>query len=118
MILADTSIWVDHLRKGDRRMAELLQEGGILCHPFVIGELACGRLRDRATLLDLLAALPGVSSATHDEVLHFVSDRGLPGKGVGWIDAHLLASALLGGVTIWSRGMALTAAATTLGIAG
>jgi predicted nucleic acid-binding protein len=118
VILADTSVWVDHLRKGHRRLADLLQEGAVLCHPFVIGELACGRMKNRDEILDLLATLPSAPTATHEEVMRFVADRRLAGKGIGWIDAHLLCSALLGRASLWTRDKALDAAARKLGIGG
>ncbi len=114
MILVDTSVWVDHLRKGDRELSALLNEGQVACHPFVIGELACGNLRNRAEILSLLAALPRVIAAGHDEALRLLSDRKLHGKGLGWIDVHILASCLLDGCTLWTRDRALAAAARAL----
>ena len=117
MILVDTSIWIDHLRKGDRDLAALLNEGVVRCHPFVIGELACGRLKNRDEILSLLDALPGVEIATHQEALRLVSDRGLSGSGLGWIDVHLLASALLSRSRLWTGDKALGAVAGSLGLA-
>jgi predicted nucleic acid-binding protein len=117
MILADTSVWVDHLRKGNRRLQRLLESGLVVCHPFVIGELACGHLRNRAEVLTLLAALPSATVAGHEEALRLVSDRKLFGKGLGWIDVHLLASALLTGCTLRTRDRALTTAARALKLA-
>ena len=111
MILADTSVWVDHLRNGDERLAQLLSEGRILCHPFVIAELACGHLRRRAEILSLLVALPSATQAGHEEALRFVTERELHGQGLGWIDVHLLASALLTGCCLWTRDRTLSAAA-------
>ena len=114
MTLADTSVWVDHLRKGSRRLSALLDDGLVVCHPFVIGELACGNMRNAARVLSLLAALPSATAAGHDEALRLVSERKLRGKGLGWIDVHLLASCLLTGCTLWTKDMALAAAARTL----
>ncbi len=114
MILVDTSVWIDHLRKGDRELAGLLNEGVVLCHPFVIGELACGNLKNRREILSLLAALPTAPVATHEEGLHLVADRKLDGKGLGWIDVHLLASALLSKCTLWTKDKALAAVASSL----
>ena len=89
--LVDTSVWIDHLRKGNKRLATLLDKGGVCCHRFVIGELACGTLRNRDELLGLLGALPAVQIAEHEEVLNFIDERKLAGRGLGWIDMHLLA---------------------------
>ncbi len=116
MILVDTSVWVDHLRKGDRELKSLLNEGVVLCHPFVIGELACGNLKNRDEILSLLAALPASLVASHEEGLHLVTNRKLAGKGLGWIDVHLLASALLSKCTLWTKDKALGAAANSLKI--
>ena len=114
MILVDTSIWVDHLRKGDGELASLLSEGVVLCHPFVIGELACGNLKNRDEILSLLEALPMSTVASDEEVLHLVSDRKLHGKGLGWIDMHLLASALLSKTKLWTKDKTLAAVAREL----
>ena len=102
MILADTSVWVDHLRKGNDRLAAYLNDGHILCHPFIIGELACGNLKNRKEILAMLGSLPSLPVAEHDEVLHFISKHKLHGKGIGWIDAHLLASSLLARSKLWT----------------
>lgn len=95
MILVDTSVWVDHLRFGNRTLVSLLEGEQVLIHPFVVGELACGQLRNRSEILRLLARLPGVVLAGHEEVLTLVESRHLFGRGLGWIDAHLLSSAVL-----------------------
>ena len=117
MVLVDTSVWVDHLRRGSRRLAALLEDAQVLVHPFVIGELACGRLSDPDEILGLMAALPAAEEATHDEALAFLGARGLAGRGIGWIDVHLLASAALTGVPLWTRDRRLGRAADDLGIA-
>jgi len=114
VILVDTSVWVDHLRKGNRELASLLNEGVVLCHPFVMGELACSHLKNRDEILSLLEALPMSTVAGHEEALYLVSDRKLYGKGLGWIDIHLLASALLSKSTLWTKDKALAASARAL----
>lgn len=116
MILADTSVWVDHLRKGSPDLSTLLEANQIVCHPFVIGELACRRLRQREQVLGLLSRLPSATPATHEEVLVVVRKHRLDGRGLGWIDAHLLASALLTSCRLWSGDKALTRAARAMGI--
>ena len=95
MVLVDTSVWVDHFRKGNAGLTKLLNEGEVLCHPFIVGELGCGNLRNRDEILGLLVALPEVQVAEQEEALHLVSEHKLHGSGLGWIDVHLLASALL-----------------------
>lgn len=95
MTLVDASVWVDHLRKGNRTLAGMLEAGAVLCHPFVIGELACGSMKNRSDILTLLSALPQAAVATHDEALSFVDRHHLFATGIGWIDVHLMASAML-----------------------
>jgi hypothetical protein len=117
MILVDTSIWIDHLRRGKPRLATALEHGRVWCHDFVVGEVACGTLHGRREVLDLLGRLPRLPRATDDEVLEFVERRELMGRGLGWVDAHLLASAVLeGAARIWTRDRRLAAAAEGLGI--
>jgi predicted nucleic acid-binding protein len=120
MILVDTSVWVDHLRRRDRALAEALENGEVAVHPFVVGELACGNLPDRANVFRLLEELPPAPLASHPEVLSLVERRRLAGKGLGFVDAHLLASTLLGArdaMLLWTRDAALQAAAVSLGVA-
>ena len=117
MTLADTSVWVDHLRYEGHPLAALLDEGGVLCHPFVVGELACGSLSNRDRFLSLLGALPQVKVAEHQEVLQLVGVRGVHGRGLGWIDMHLLASALLDGCALWTLDKRLEEVAAELGVA-
>lgn len=117
MILVDTSVWVDHLRRDNPRLRALLGNAAVSCHPFVIGELACGTMRNREVVLDLLARLPSVPVAQHREALAFIESRRLMGSGLGWVDINLLASALLGGVQLWTLDRALREAATSLGVA-
>lgn len=117
MILADTSVWVDHLRRGDSGLAAALEAVEVCIHPFVVGELACGSLRNRGEVLELLGRLPGVPVATDEEALDFIERRALMGRGIGYIDVHLLASAALSGTTrLWTRDRRLAAVATDLGL--
>jgi hypothetical protein len=102
-MLVDTSIWVEHLRRGDPALGALLSREEVECHPFIVGELACGSLRRRSEILALLHRLPRVPVASHDEVLAFVEGHRLIGRGIGWIDAHLLASAALDRTRLWTR---------------
>jgi predicted nucleic acid-binding protein len=117
MILVDTSIWIDHLRRGDRRLATLLEAGEVVCHPFVIGELACGRLARRRVILELLHALPRTGQAEHDEMLMFIEDRRLDGGGIGLIDAHILWAAVSQAHELWTRDARLRRIASRLGVA-
>ena len=100
MTLVDTSVWIDHFRNGNRQLEELLINNEVMTHPFVIGELACGSIRNRNEILGLLEKLPAVDVAEHQEVLRFIEDRKLFGKGIGLIDAHLIASALISKVRL------------------
>ena len=102
MVLVDTSVWVSLLRDGNIELANLLNNGNVLCHPFIVGELACGNLKDRAAILSFLQLLPMSIEAEHEEVLSFVETNRLMGKGIGYVDAQLVASALLTGVPIWT----------------
>jgi predicted nucleic acid-binding protein len=116
MILVDTSVWIDHLRRGNERLKTFLVDEQVLCHPFVSGELACGNLKNREEILSLLASLPEARVAEHAEVLHLLDSRRLYGQGLGWIDAHLLASALLSDCVLWTLDRPLRKAAKKLGI--
>jgi len=117
VILVDTSVWVNHLRKADGRLRQLLIDGQVLVHPFVIGELACGNLRRRTEVLRLLGKRPGAPLAQHEEVVAVRETRRLWGKGIGWIDAHLLASSLISGSQLWTADSRLQTAARRLGAA-
>ena len=118
MILVDTSVWVEHLRSGSATLADALGAGRVLAHPFVIGELACGNLQNRREVLDLLGRLPSVPVATHVEALGFLDRRALMGRGIGFIDVHLLASAALAAPTrLWTRDRRLAAVASELNLA-
>ena len=102
MVLVDTSVWVFHFRKGNFKLGELLNNGQVLCHPFILGELACGNLKNRTVILSYLELLPISIVAEHEEVLSFIENNRLMGKGIGYADVHLLASAVLTGVSIWT----------------
>ncbi|HEX6161228.1 MAG TPA: PIN domain-containing protein [Thermoanaerobaculia bacterium] len=118
MILVDTSVWVDHFRKGVSALAQSLDDGEILMHPFVIGELACGNLKDRTEVLHLLHALPSATVADDAETLLFIEHRMLMGRGIGYVDAHLLAAvALTPDARLWTRDKRLAAVASDLGLA-
>lgn len=118
MILVDTSVWVDHLRIGDAQLVHLLERANVIMHPFVVGEIACGSLRDRMSILELLQDLPAAAVAEGEEVLGFIERHVLHGKGIGYVDAHLLASvALTEGATLWTRDKKLRAVAAALGCA-
>jgi predicted nucleic acid-binding protein len=113
-----TSLWVDHLRKRAPRLAAALEQGSVLMHPFVLGELACGNLKNRREVLRLLGDLPGAPMATDREVLDFIERRALMGRGMGYSDVHLLASvALAGTARLWTRDKRLAAVAADLDLA-
>jgi len=95
MILVDTSVWVSHLRNGNSKLGQLLNDGDVLCHPFIIGELACGNIKNRIEILSLLNALPKSDLLDNEELLLFIERNDLMGKGLGLIDIHLLASTVL-----------------------
>jgi hypothetical protein len=114
MILVDTSVWVEHLRSGTIGLEALLMDGQVVCHPFIIGELACGNLKNRGEILTLLQNLPMAASAEDDEVLQFIHDHQLMGKGLGYIDIHLLMSSLLSRIPLWTLDKRLHEAAQSL----
>ena len=114
MVLVDTSVWVEHLRKGVPNLEALLADGEVVCHPFVIGELACGNLRNRQEILTLLQELPTMPEVAHEELLNFVERHRLMGRGLGLVDVHLLASTQLAGIMLWTLDRSLRQAATGL----
>ena len=117
MILVDTSVWIDHLRTSNTLLADALEVEAVLAHPFVIGELACGEMKERREVLSLLATLPSSVVATDDEVLLFIENHRLMGKGIGYVDAHLLASiTLTDGAQLWTRDKRLGVLAAQLQI--
>jgi predicted nucleic acid-binding protein len=114
MILADTSVWVNHFRSGNAKLSEAIEDGMILMHPFVIGEIACGNLRSRPTVLGDLQRMPSAIEADNEEVLGFLERHRLFGAGIGWIDMHLLASARLSNCRLWTLDVHLLSAAAKL----
>ncbi len=118
MILVDTSVWIEHLRLASAILAELLEAGEVLGHPFVLGELALGNLRQRNDVLRMLRKLPQATSASHGEVLQLINREVLFGRGIGYVDAHLLAATRLTvGSKLWTRDRRLHAVAAQLGLA-
>ncbi len=118
MILVDTSVWVDHLRHNDETLASLLHDGRVMIHPFVIGELALGNLRQREAVLGAMQDLPAANVASDAEVLAFIAAEVLHGLGIGYVDAHLLAAVrLTPDARLWSRDMRLAGVAEQLSLA-
>jgi len=109
-------VWVFHFREGSAELANLLNNGEAVCHPFVVGELACGNLKNRNQILSLLQSLPMSIIAEHEEVLEFIERNRLMGKGLGYVDIHLIASAILTGISIWTHDKKLERAANALHI--
>ena len=117
MVLVDSSVWIEHLRNGNATLQGLLLNLQVQIHPFVLGELALGSLRNRASILDALSNLPRVLQAQDAEVLQFIENQKLYGVGIGYVDAHLLASvALTPGATLWTRDKKLCTVAKRLGL--
>jgi predicted nucleic acid-binding protein len=114
VILVDTSIWVNHLRRHDGVLAAHLEAGEVLCHPYVIGEIALGVLKQRREVLELLAALPSALVVSHDDAMTFVEQRRLAGLGVGWVDIHLTASAVVSRAKLWTADRRLADVARAL----
>jgi len=114
MILVDTSIWVTHLRQGSRQLEKLLMDAEVMCHPFIIGELACGNLQNRNEIISLLQSLPMALTIEFDEFIFFIDRNQLMAKGVGFVDVHVLASAQLTGVPLWTADKRLKSAADQL----
>jgi predicted nucleic acid-binding protein len=117
MILIDTSVWIEHLRSGLPALAFLLEHGDPRIHPWVIGELACGRLRDREQVLALLGNLAGTVVATEVEILHTIETHRLMGRGIGFVDAGLITSCLLSGCRLWTLDRRLAAVAGDMELA-
>lgn len=117
MILADTSVWVQHFRRGVPEFAAALQDGQVSIHPVVLGELACGNLAKRAQTLAALRSLPRTQAGTTEECLDFIESHALHGRGIGWNDVQLLAAARLSGNPLWSLDTRLADAAVKLGVA-
>jgi hypothetical protein len=117
MILVDSSVWIEHLRVGRPELDSLLEDGLVHCHPFVIGELACGTLRRREEFLDHLNQLPSLDDVEHHEAMRLLTIHRLAGSGIDWIDVHLLASVLIAGAQLWTLDKRLAAAARSLRVA-
>lgn len=116
MILADASVWINHLRRGDKNFSSVLSEEMVLTHPFIIGELALGQIRNRRQFLHDLSLLPQAALARDSEVMAWVEKNRMYGKGIGWVDAHLLVSSLLSHADLWTEDSALKRAARSLGV--
>ncbi len=116
-MLADTSVWISHLHRPDPRLGALLNGRQVVCHPLVLGELACGSIGSRDEILTLLGRLPGPRIASHEEVLEFIERKRLWGVGLSYVDVHLLASALLSNIELWTADKHLRVAAQALGVA-
>lgn len=116
MVLLDSSVWIDHLRKAEPAVASLLEDHDVLCHPFVIGELACGSLARRHVVVNILSALPTATVAEHHEVLSYIDSHKLFSLGLSFIDIHLLAACTLSFTTLWTRDRRLNEAAISLGL--
>ena len=116
MVLVDTSVWVSHLRDGNAGLEKLLNHGEVVCHPFIVGELACGNLQNRHEILIHLQSLPKAISAEDGEVLKFIENHQLMGKGLGYIDVHLIAAAVLTDVPLWTFDKTLDKITKKIGI--
>lgn len=116
MILVDTSVWVDHLRRVELELVRLLDDGDVCIHPYIVGEIACGNLGNRYEILRLLENLPIAKIADHKEVMSLIEQRALMERGVGYVDVHLVASSLLSECRIWTRDKRLGTLAKELGI--
>jgi len=117
MILVDTSIWIDHFRSCSRKLTALLEDGRVLSHPFVLGELSLSGLVNRDEILGLLEALPKAVEASHEEAIDLVTRWSLTGCGVGWVDTHLFAAALLSSARLWTADKRLASVGGKAGIA-
>lgn len=116
MVLVDTSVWIDHFRAGEAGLVNLLNDSQVTVHPYIIGELACGGLKNRTEILSLLQSLPAIIVAEHSEAMQFIENHELMSRGIGYIDVHLLASAMLTGIPIWTLDKKLSATAVLLGL--
>lgn len=117
MILVDTSVWIDHLRHTEVELVALLHQHVVLMHPMILGELACGNLKNRSTLIGLWQGLPRITTATDAEAMHFIDTHGLMGKGIGFIDVHLVcALALEQDAQLWTRDRRLAGIVANLGL--
>ncbi len=116
MILVDTSVWIDHFRRNNSALQAILLDDKVACHQLIIGELVCGNFKNRTEIIELLLALPRVPQVSFDEYLYFIEKRNLFGKGIGYVDIHLLASALISQSKIWTLDKRLQNQAINLSI--
>jgi predicted nucleic acid-binding protein len=116
MILVDSSVWIDHFRHAEPRLETLLEHELVALHPFVLGELACGNMHKRTETIGYLEHLPAASVASEEEVRHLLESRRFWGSGLGWVDMHLLASAIIGEMKLWTANRGMATAAARLGI--
>ena len=116
MILVDTSVWINHLRENNEHLKQMLLKGRVMCHEYIVGELACGNIKNRKEILTFLKALPAVPLIDFNEYLYFVEEHQLNGSGIGFVDIHLLASTKLSQTKLWTEDKRLKAAASKLGI--
>ena len=116
MVLVDTSVWIDHLQKSNKHLQTLLLENAVVCHQYVVGELACGNLKNRYQIIELLQALPFSSVIDFEEYLFFIEQHNMNGRGIGFVDIHLLASAKLSQIKLWTLDKRLNLAAIDLGL--
>jgi predicted nucleic acid-binding protein len=115
-ILVDTSVWIKHLKEGDKNLVPLLEQGLVTCHPFIIGELACGGIKNRHDIISLLNDLPSTDILDHYDIMEFIEYRKIMNKGIGYVDVHLLASALVSETPLWTFDKALKKVANQLSI--
>ena len=115
-ILVDTSVWIKHLREGDKNLVRLLEQGFVACHPFIIGELACGGIKNRHEIMSLFNDLPSTDILEHYDIMEFIEYRNIMNKGIGYVDVHLLASALVSETPLWTFDKALKKVANQLSI--
>jgi predicted nucleic acid-binding protein len=106
-VLVDTSVWIKHLREGDQNLIRLLEQGLVAIHPFIIGELACGGIKNRHEIISLLTDLPSTEILDHSDIMEFIENRKIMNKGIGYIDVHLLGSALVSDTPLWTFDKAL-----------
>jgi hypothetical protein len=116
MVLVDTSVWVSHFRDGNIGLEKLLNDGEVVSHPFIVGELACGNLKNRHEILIYLQSLPIAILAEDGEVLKFIENYQLMGKGLGYVDVHLIAAALLTDIPLWTLDKTLDKLTKKIGI--
>ena len=115
-ILVDTSVWIKHLRESDKNLIQLLEQGLVACHPFIIGELACGGIKNRHEIINRLNDLPSTDILDHYEIMEFIEYRKIMNKGIGYVDVHLLGSALVSEAPLWTLDKSLKKIANQLSI--